>query len=330
MKHLLFLFLWFLSVSFLDNHRSYAASKSLDLSVAEKALKEKRYEKVVSLLSPNIEKLDRRGLLLLGKAYSGVGNNSLAIKSFTAILAINPKDAEAKTLIGTELYNAKSEREAIAALKEALEFNNKYIPAYRQLIKIYESRKKENRYELRLIYQDLIEKIGETSEFVTKVCELSTLDSLYDLAFKYCQRGVDLFPKEARNHVYLGLASKDTGKLEQANKILKNAAEAFPKSDVAQVAYAQFLAEYKNYIGAYAYYKKGLAANKDSIPALLGLGSSALEIQKYQESIDALLKACLKDKKNLPKLRAATNIVRTSKNKEWVKKFEAAEDKCGG
>ncbi len=92
---------------------------------------------------------------------------------------------------------------------------------------------------------------------------------------------------------------------------------------------AQFLDEKKNYIGSYGYYKRAVDANKKSVLALQGLGNSGLEIQKYQESLDAYTKACKMDRKTLPLFRKAANTLRTMKSADWLKKFEIAIDKCG-
>lgn len=313
--------LW--NVSFLDIHRALAA----DTQAAARSLQQKDFQKVIQLLSPEVEKLDREGLLLLAKAYSGSKNPTSAIKTATAVLAKNSKDVEAKTLIGGEQFTLGQTADAIATLKEAIDINPKFLPAYRQMIRIYDARK--NLYELRLIYQDLIDKLGERAEFVTRLCEISTLDRLYDLASKYCQIGIKKLPNEPSNYVYLGIANKETGKADRAEIALKKAADTFEKSEFAQLTYAQHLDEKKNFIGSYSYYRRGVLANSKSIKANLGLALSAFEIQKYQEALSAFEKSCSLDRGTLPDFRRATNTLRTMKNSEWLAKFEKSSEKCG-
>jgi tetratricopeptide (TPR) repeat protein len=321
-----------LSVSFLDVRQAWTIdlpqSQTSDLQVAKAAAKKKDFTKVIDLLSPKVEKLNREGLLLLGNAYGATGKRESAIKTFTACLALDPTDYEAKSLIGAEQVASGKDKEALATLKEALDINPMHEPAYETLIRYYE--KKNNKYELRLLYEDMLENVGETIEIVTSLCKLTTNDRLYDLAFKHCQRGIALDPKVPENYVYMGIASRETGNTDKANAILKKAANDFPKSEVAQIAYAQHLEDQKNYIGSYNFYKRALEANKDSVQALVGLGNSGFEIQKYTESLEAFTKACKLDRKTLPAFRKAANSLRTMKVQDWLKKFEVGVDSCGG
>lgn len=316
-----------MSVSFLDIGQGFTSCWAYDLPAAQTALKQKDYEKVIQLLSPEIEKLNREGLFALAKAYSSLKKHEAAIKAYTASLALNPKDHEAKTLIGAEQFVSGKDKEALINLKEALEINPRFTPAYRVLIHYYE--RKKNKYEQRLLYEDMISNVGETTGAVTKLCELCTLDRLYDLAVKYCQKGIARNPQIASNYVYLGLTFKETGEGAKAEENLKKAASDFPKSDLAQLTYAQFLDEKKNFILSYTYYKNAISADPKSVPALLGYGNASLEIQKYEEALNAYRKACELDKKTIPSFRRATNVLRTMKVESWLRKFENAVDKCG-
>lgn len=315
------------AVSFLDVRLALNHAWATDLSSAESALKQKDYKKVISLLTPQVENLDRNGLFLLAKAHSASKNPEAAIKLYTACLTKDPKDVEAKTLIGAEQFVAGKDKEAIATLKEAIDMSPRFVPAYKILVRIYE--KKKNKYELRLLYQDLVEKIGDRAEYIAKLCELTTLDGLYDLALKYCQTGIQKDSNEASNFVYLGITYNQTGETKKAENNLKKAAEQFSDSELAQMSYAQFLDEKKNFIASYNYYRRAVDANKKSIPAYQGLGHASIEIQKYQDALDAYTKACSLDRKTLPAFRRAANTLRTMRNEEWLKKFENAIDKCG-
>jgi tetratricopeptide (TPR) repeat protein len=317
-----------LGVSFLDVGQVWTLARAADIQAAQAAAKKQDHQKVIELLSPQVEKLSRDGLMLLANAYSAIGNHEAAIKTYTACLAINARDYEAKALIGSEQVDLGKDKEALATLKEALEFNPNFAMTYKILIRYYE--KKQNKYELRLLYEDMNENLGETVEAITKLCELTTMDRLYDLAFKYCQRGIVLSPQTPENFIYLGISAKETGQPEKAEENLKKAAEDFPKSELAQLSYAKHLDEKKNFIGSYSYYKKALAAKADSIPGLVGFGNSSFEIQKYAESLDAFSKACKLDRKTLPPFRRVTNSLRTMKIQDWLKKFETGVEACGG
>lgn len=305
-----------------------AAPKSDIIEKAKKFAAQKDYSNVISTLSSEIESLNREGLFLLAKAYSMTKNSSSAIKAYTAALSLNPKDVEAKTLIGAEQFSSGKDDEAILTLKETLEINPRFVAAYRVLIRIYE--KKKNKYELRLLYQDLVEKTSERPEYVTALCALTTEDSLYDLSYRYCNKGIQQNSKNPNNHVNLGITLKDTGKTDEAEKVLKKASTDFKDSEFAQITYAKFMEEKKNFIASYGLYKQASAINPKSNEALLGLAKSSMEIQKYADALSAFQTACKIDKTMMPAFRKATNTLRTSKIADWLKKFEEGVEGCGG
>lgn len=284
-------------------------------------------QKLIDRLSPKVESLDRKELMNLGKAYSQVGNHNAAIKIFTAALAKNSKDIEAKTHIGAELLKLKNDTEALEVLKEALTWNKKYVPAYRQLIKYYND--KDNKYELRLIYQDMVQHLGERTEFLTELCYLTTMDGLYDLSARYCQQSMVKDPKNPRNHVYWGLTLHQTGKAEEAKRVLKRSADQFKKSYLAQFTWAQQLEEQKNFVEAYNYFKAAVAADNKNSAGHLGLAQSAFEIQKYEEALNAFQSACALDRGTLPHVRKATNSLRNMREENWAKRYDQQSDRCG-
>ncbi|RYZ79750.1 MAG: tetratricopeptide repeat protein, partial [Proteobacteria bacterium] len=95
------------------------------------------------------------------------------MKIATMLVSKNSKDHEAHYLLGTAQFMSKKNTEALESLKTALELNPKYQPAYEKLAEMYQQRK--NTYELRILYQDMVEKIGPKSEFLNKLCELNTV-----------------------------------------------------------------------------------------------------------------------------------------------------------
>ncbi len=314
-----------LTVSLLDFNRAWAGAYQDPF--AQKAFDNKDYEKVVDLLMPKLADLSRESILILGKSQSELKNQTAAIKAYSAGLSQQPKDIEMKSLIGFELFKSGKDRDAMTTLKEVIETNPKFLQAYRYLIQIYE--KKKNKYELRLLYQDMVERFGEKPEFITKLCNLTSLEGFFDLALKYCTLGIQQNAKEPENYVYLGLAYKDTAKPELAEKNLKQAADTFSNSEISQVTYGQFLEDKKDFIHAYDYYQRAILKHKDSLAGWLGVGRAGLEIQKLQESLGGFEAACKIDKSALPAIRRATNTLRLTKNEVWKKRFEAATENCG-
>ncbi|GIL17119.1 MAG: hypothetical protein BroJett040_08700 [Oligoflexia bacterium] len=319
------------TVSLLDFHLALAQTKptatKYDIRSAQKLYAQKEYEKVIAELSARVEKLSRDGLLLLARSYSSIKNPIEAIKTGSIILSTNPDDFEVKTFLGQEQIHLGKDREALITLRESLELNKKYEPTYLSIAEIYERRK--NKYELRLLYLDMIESLGEKPAYITKVCQLATLEGLYDLSTQYCRKGIQVDPNDYRNPLYLGLTFKETGKIEEATKLLKKTADLFPKSEEAQITWAQHLDGQKNYVASLGYYQRAVQASPNSINGLLGLAQSSFELKKYDEALQFWKKACqLNGKATNSSLRKATNVVRLSRQAELLTKFEAAVDTC--
>lgn len=288
--------------------------------------KNNKYELVVTELMPIMSDLKRDMLLILGESQSMLGNHIAAIKVYSVGIQKNPKDIEMKARIGFELMKQGKEKESIQQLKEVLDINTKFLPAYKTLIQIYE--KKKNKYELRLLYQDMIEKFGEKNEYISKLCEISTLSGLYDLSVNYCKKGILLDPNFANNFVYLGLSYKDMGNFEEAEKVLKKSAETFSESEFNQITLALFYEEQKNYLLAYKYFTNVVKINPLSLQGLVGVGSCGVEIQKLDIALDSFKKACKLNKSTLPSFRRALKVLGQTKNKDYIQKFESEIENC--
>ena len=228
--------------------------------------------------------------------------------------------------LGKVLLSLNKEREAKATLKDVIDKNPTYEAAYLAMAEIYEKRK--NRYELRLLYQDLVEKLGEKPAYVTKLCDLSVKDGLYDLSFKYCDSGIRLSQKNPDNYVNMGSAYKETGQDTKANAYFKKAADSFSKSEFAQSSYALFLDGSKNYSQSFPYWKRATEADATSVRAWNGLAHSALEIQKFADSYAAFEKLCLLEKSAERTLRQAVGSLKTMNQPTWMEKFTDLVSKC--
>lgn len=306
--------------------RTPAQATGLDLTSARNLLKSKDFNKVIEILSPRLDTAPREAFLLLAEAYSGAGNHMMAAKTLNTAQAKYKNDREISTELGRTQFALNKEREAKAILKEVIDQNPKYEPAYMAMAEIYEKRK--NRYELRLLYQDLVENTGEKSNYMTKLCELSTKDGLYDLSFNYCERGLALNAREPLNYIHLATAYKETGQSAKANQYFKKAADSFSKSEDAQASYAQFLDESKNYVQSYKYWKRATEAAPESNRVWTGFAFSSLEIQKYADTLKAFGKLCEQDRDAERQIRRAAGILKPLNQTEWFEKLTDLISKC--
>ncbi|MBX3017114.1 MAG: hypothetical protein KF767_04445 [Bdellovibrionaceae bacterium] len=317
-------FLLIMTVLILDFGR--ADAQGLDLKPARAAAKAKEHAKVIEIISPKLDVAPREGFLLLAAAYSGTENHTMALKTLNAAAAKFRGDREISTEIGKTYIALNKEKEAKATLKDVIEIHPKYEPAYMVMADIYEKRK--NRYELRLLYQDLVDNVGEKPQYITKLCDLATKEGHYEMSFRFCERAVLKAPKEPLNLINIANAAKETGSSEKAHQYYKRAADLFPKSELAQASYALYLDEIKNSVESYSYWKRATAADEKSSRAWAGLAFSALEIQKFAETMSAFEKLCTLDKAAERQLRRGAGQLKTMKQEQWLEKLTALINTC--
>lgn len=297
-------------------------------SQAENLFKKGDYDKTSDLLWKNIDKLDRKGLILLAVTHEKKKDPASMLKVANMLTSKDPKDYEGFYLLGTAQLMRNKNSEALDALKSALEINPKYQPAYEKLIQMYE--KKNNYYELRILYQDMITNLGDRAEFETKLCEINTKDGQEDQALKACNEAIHKDPKIADNYVNIGIVQKQVGDTEEAEKSLKAAADTHSKSEFAQFSYASLIDEKKDSLQANKYYLVGTQADPNSSRCWIGFARTAFDLRKYEVALEAYIKACKLDQKNAVAFRKATTTLRNTREADWIKKYEAASESCSG
>jgi tetratricopeptide (TPR) repeat protein len=288
--------------------------------------KDKQYQQIVDTYLPQIEKLSIEEIFVLAQSQALINQDLAAIKTYQLLIAKFPKDSEAKLQLAKLHLKSKKEREALTILKELLESAPKFEPAYILAGEIYES--KNNRYELRLLYIDMISKIGERGSYVTKICELANRDGLYEMSTLYCKRGMKINPQEPKNYVYYGLTLNQTGQPKEAEAYLEKAAKGFAQSEFAQTSYALFLDEKKRYTESVVYYEASTRAKNSTEQGRLGLAQAQFEIQKYESSLENFKSSCENNRQAVVNIRRNVNILRQLKQLDWATKFEGLAENC--
>lgn len=293
---------------------------------AEALYKQGAYDKVTEMLWKQVEKVDRVGLLLLARAHEKRNEPDQMIKALNILTAKDAKDYDAYYLLGNAYFMKAKNKETLENYKTALEINPKFEPAYIGLTKYYE--KKKNPYELRILYQDMLDNIGHKTLYLVKLCEINTLDGVFPAAIANCKEALEQDPSQAEAMVNLAHSYKGSGETELAEKTLKQAATTYGRSEPAQYAYARWLEDKKNYVDAFPYYKNAAAADQKSARAWLGVATCAFELQKFDIAFVAYKKTCSADKKNAVFFRKASSHLKSSKNQDWAQKYEMASDTC--
>lgn len=306
--------------------KAYQETKKKNPKLAD-LFQEKQFTQVTEIYSSNLDKLNADELTLLAIAYSELKDYKQMLKIIDLVVGQKPEEPEALNIKAMALMKLNKEREAMDLVKHALELNPRYEPAYHTAAEYYD--KKSNRYELKLLYQDMIKNIGERAEYVSQLCQIATLDGQHDQAIYNCNRGVSLDPSRESNYVYLGIVYKDQEKWKSAEGYLKRATIKFPSSEFTNYSYANYLFERKNFIEANKYFEKAIRADVNSARSLIGLGLTSIEINKASRGYEAFKKACtLKQKEVISSLRIALQTVRKSKDQDMIQKFENLSDNC--
>lgn len=299
------------------------------------------YEKTTLLLWKQVENLNHKGLILLLKAHHQRGDTEQVIKVAQMLIVKNPKDAEAHTYEGlahlskvkvsdsVELKKSK-EKVALESFKKAIEADSKYQPAYEAIEKIYDNPKRPNFYELRMLYQDMIDNIGGHFEFYQKLCKINALDGVNEPAIEACTKSMQLNDEIPENYVFLARAHKQMGNSEKTMKLLKDASAKFPKSDFVLESYAKYLEDDKNFIDAYKYYDQCVSVAEKNEACLAGAATSGVQIQKYEKGLQYLIQACAISRKHSVLARKLASVIRASKAMDWVRSYEVQAEKCAG
>lgn len=303
-----------------------SAGKDLpEVKKAESLIRQKKYKEAADIFWKEIDKLGRREIVLLIRCHEIMKEWGEVARAANLILSRNPKDVDALTYIGMAAFHRGKPAEAKESLAKALEINPKQRMAYDIMADLY----KDNPYERRLVYQDMIKNFGPKADLLAKLCELNTLDGDNDQADKTCLQAIQKDPKNPANHVYVGIIAKNRMETEKAKNLLRKAADQFPKSEFALVEYASLSESEKNYVDAFKYYEICLGLNPAAEKCLAGAGNAGVQIQKYERALETFREACKKyGRKHTANVRRAAHLLRSRNDSDWMSKFNYVADSC--
>jgi cytochrome c-type biogenesis protein CcmH/NrfG len=115
---------------------------------------------------------------------------------------------------------------------------------------------------------------------------------------------------------------------DRAQKVLTSAARRFPGSEPVQWALGEFSMNRKDYVTAHDHFRRAVRADAKAVRSWIGLGSAAFRLQKNQESLDAFVKACKLNNRDLKSFRTALGELRGRKDTQWQGKFENGINEC--
>lgn len=290
------------------------------------------YDKVITELKTLTNELSNDGLMLLAKAYKAKKDYNNEIQVLLKILDINEFDQQAHMLIGQAYQMSQKADDAIIHYRAVIKSNPKSIEAYERLIDTFEpmaKNKPSSRYEVRLLYQDMIKTFGPKPRFVSEICRLYFEDSFLDNTITACQEAIQKDPQKAENNIYLGQAMIETGQVVEGKRVIVQAAKKFTNSELAQKTAGQIYTDEKNYAAAKVFLNRCVQLNPKVASCHLGLANGAYEVRDYNLALSEFYKACRLDPQlAIQDFRTATAKLRKFHNEELAEKFSQREKQC--
>lgn len=314
---------------------SFAATTTELIKQAEALQKEPNGDqKAIDFMWKNSEKLERPDLIYLAKILVKRKAWKDILKTSELALAKNPEDAEFLTFQGKSFMeiskDKKTQDKAQEALRAAIEANPKFEPPYWILDDFYDRQDqvaKANRKPVRflqtrrLLFEDLVEKLGEKQSFLAKLCEINTLDGLNEAALKQCKKAVDLNKKDIKSQLNLAQVYKQNGQKAECLSLLEKTLKDNPKSSDVLLALGSYLEEEKNPAKAYLNFKECVSSSNREDLCWRGVGATAASLKKFQESYEAFQKLCKKDRKWSLDVRKAAQTAKDIGEIDWQHKF---------
>jgi len=286
----------------------------------------KNYDELIELLNPYTSDIPFTTLGLLASSYHEKSDFNNEIRVRKIVVDKKPKRPKAHLLLGKTYMQSKKTDLAITSFRTAVKLNKKYKPAYQALVAIFNE--SNNKYEARLVLQDMLVRFGHSSTTLGQLCRLYSIDGFLKEAQQTCQLAIKKAPKIPDNYVYLAQSTKDLKDEKRAEHLFKRAAKKFPKSEIAVWAAADYYSDKKNYPVASRYYKYAVKADPKSWRAQFGLAKSEFKLKKYIESLQAYKSACKLDRKTYSNLALAAGQLRQESNYAWSSKFSRVAYSC--
>lgn len=296
------------------------------IKLAELFQKKKDYAGMLEALRPASDNLPRRGMLLLAEAYKGQKSYLNLVRVLELLLAQNRKDYYVQNAVG-EAYvlNGKTE-EAIEKFQEARKLNVRFLPAYKNLLAVYDA--KGEKYEERNLLTDMIRIFGPKPEFYNELCRLYSIDGYLEKSSETCRLAILKMPSHAPSHMYYAQTLWDLEKKDDALRVLKQAAKNFQKSEEIQDAAGEMTYNVGDFINSFKYFTQCTKVHPKSSKCYLGYAKAAFELQKFAESLDGFSALCKLDNSSLGEFRKALSSLRRKNEDIWANKFDAGLNRC--
>lgn len=304
---------------------------------ALKFFKGKETSSLISLLKPDLTRLNFKELVMLSEAYSWKDDYKNQIK----VLETASKKLPKKSSLKLALAKAhKNQAQQLAGLPQALKIRedhlNEATKIYKEVVKSNPTGKSFGAFlgfldELGL-YTDMIyivdmaiDDLGNLPRLMKYKCKAQFETQLYTYAEKTCQEAVESDSKNSESEVYLARIHKVSGESDKSKEKILDTAKRFPSSVQANFYAGKVFFEEGDFKKALEYLD--LSIKEGSVDEAFVLKARSLyELDRKQEALTAFIDACKVHKEpRRPLLNDFKNAISKFDKKDPLKKSYVQE-----
>lgn len=271
--------------------------------------------------------IEPKAHLLLDVAYKMTGQ----YKEQTRILELlRKRKSDSKYLIlrlGQAYLDSKNPKTAVEVYKDCKVRFPESRDCYFGLLSVYESTK--NNYETRVLLTDMAKLFKADAVVSARLCQSYATNSFIDQGLEICEKSIKVQPSLADSQVYFALLKRYNKEPEVSERLLKQVAAKFPRSELAQWNLGQLLMEQKNYEAAKRTYGLCTEHNSNSDRCWLGKATAIFELKDYRNALNGYVQACKINVKNRTPFRAAITQLRIQNLLDLSSVYSTEYDKCG-
>lgn len=255
----------------------------------------------------------------VANAYADYKQWARAAQYFEQVTKQLPASHQAWIELGLSHFEDKKIDPALEALKTAVTNAKKNARPYVVLANVYE--KLGNRYEARIVYQDMIKQKIETAFAFSRLCHSFAVESYFDEALKNCNKALELDPKDMNSLVTLGKMLVDKGSKGEGMFKLAKAIALFPKEAMAYRVRGQIYLNDGNHTLARKDLGRALALDPKDGESAVGLGVALFESGLYDQALIAFTEAAHIDRKYLQEFSRRQRMLSIKREVQAASKF---------
>lgn len=304
-----------------------------------KSIDSKEYIKAVHFLENSLyNEAGFETLKILAETYKNKQDFQNQIKVLKILSASYSEKAESFHLLGLAyshlFFHQKEDKEenktkSIENFNKAVKIDKKFVAAYKELLKILQSKQKDTGQEIHTkeslsVVIDMLRNLKDPKYYID-LCKAYYDNNFFKQSRRACKKSIAKNPEDPKSPLILALSLQD--KKESEKKIL-DAAEKFKKSFFVQYNTALYFMK-KNPRLATLYFDSAYLIQPENITLNKIMSAFLLENNQEEKSYEHFFKACILTKgKFIREFRKAISRLRKKALVDLVLKFQKGIEQC--